>query len=94
MHLISISSTGAPDGLRLCRLPPPDACSFSLATNAARLQRPAMGRVGAATSMELGGHSCHRSKPLGTVRAWDGEGARVCRDYTFTVKGLEFYDIE
>jgi len=53
-----------------------------------------MGRVGAATSMELGGHSCHRSKPLGTVRAWDGEGARVCRDYTFTVKGLEFYDIE
>ena len=49
--------------MRLCRFPPPIASSFSFATSADLVHRPAIGRVGAATIIEFGGRSCHRSRP-------------------------------
>ena len=67
MHFTSISSTGALLSERLCLLPPPALISLSFATSAARVHRPTVGRVGAATIIELDGNSSQRSSPLPPV---------------------------
>ena len=44
--------------------PTPAPISLSFATSAARVHRPTVGRVGAATIIELDGNSSQRSSPF------------------------------